>query len=85
VRTCQVVKSRASQLTRFVQINLPLQPGEGRGEGTISIFSSAKPRGATLSGRNPTYLGALTVEEQETILALYRKIARVGQPNPRTA
>ena len=27
-----------------------------------------------------TYLGALTVEEQETLLALYRKIARVGLP-----
>jgi DNA-binding MarR family transcriptional regulator len=27
-----------------------------------------------------TYLSALTVEEQETLLALYRKIARVGQP-----
>jgi DNA-binding MarR family transcriptional regulator len=27
-----------------------------------------------------TLLGALTVEEQETLLALYRKIARVGQP-----
>ncbi len=26
-----------------------------------------------------TYLGALTVEEQETLLALYRKIARVAQ------
>jgi MarR family 2-MHQ and catechol resistance regulon transcriptional repressor len=29
-----------------------------------------------------TFLGALTVEEQETLLALYRKIARVGQPEP---
>ena len=27
-----------------------------------------------------TYLSALTAEEQETLLALYRKIARVGQP-----
>src|SRR5262249_55740496 len=27
-----------------------------------------------------TLLGALTVEEQETLLALYRKIARVGHP-----
>jgi DNA-binding MarR family transcriptional regulator len=27
-----------------------------------------------------TYLGALTVQEQETLLALYRKIARVGRP-----
>ena len=27
-----------------------------------------------------TYLGELTPEEQETLLALYRKIARVGQP-----
>ena len=27
-----------------------------------------------------TYLAALTVEEQETLLALYRKIARVGRP-----
>jgi DNA-binding MarR family transcriptional regulator len=27
-----------------------------------------------------TYLGALTAEEQETLLALYRKIARVGRP-----
>jgi DNA-binding MarR family transcriptional regulator len=27
-----------------------------------------------------TYLGALTPEEQETLLALYRKIARVGKP-----
>jgi DNA-binding MarR family transcriptional regulator len=26
------------------------------------------------------YLGALTAEEQETLLALYRKIARVGRP-----
>jgi DNA-binding MarR family transcriptional regulator len=26
------------------------------------------------------YLSALTAEEQETLLALYRKIARVGQP-----
>jgi MarR family 2-MHQ and catechol resistance regulon transcriptional repressor len=29
-----------------------------------------------------TFLGALTVEEQETLLALYRKIARVGQSEP---
>ena len=29
-----------------------------------------------------TYLGALTDEEQETLLALYRKIARVGQSEP---
>jgi DNA-binding MarR family transcriptional regulator len=28
-----------------------------------------------------TYLGALTTEEQETLLALYRKIARIGQPS----
>jgi DNA-binding MarR family transcriptional regulator len=27
-----------------------------------------------------TYLSALTADEQETLLALYRKIARVGQP-----
>jgi len=27
-----------------------------------------------------TYLSALTEEEQETLLALYRKIARVGKP-----
>jgi DNA-binding MarR family transcriptional regulator len=27
-----------------------------------------------------TYLSALTPEEQETLLALYRKIARVGRP-----
>jgi MarR family 2-MHQ and catechol resistance regulon transcriptional repressor len=27
-----------------------------------------------------TYLSALTAEEQETLLALYRKIARVGRP-----
>jgi DNA-binding MarR family transcriptional regulator len=31
-----------------------------------------------------TYLGALTVEEQEILVALYRKIARVGQPEPGT-
>jgi DNA-binding MarR family transcriptional regulator len=29
-----------------------------------------------------TFLGALTVEEQETLLALYRKIARVGLSEP---
>ena len=29
-----------------------------------------------------TFLGALTVEEQETLLALYRKIAHVGQTGP---
>jgi DNA-binding MarR family transcriptional regulator len=35
-----------------------------------------------------TYLSALTVGEQETLLALYRKIARVGRPEavrPRNA
>jgi DNA-binding MarR family transcriptional regulator len=30
-----------------------------------------------------TYLNALTDDEQETLLALYRKIARVGQPGDR--
>jgi hypothetical protein len=29
-----------------------------------------------------TYLEALTVEQQETLLGLYRKIARVGQACP---
>jgi len=29
-----------------------------------------------------TFLGALTVEEQETLLDLYRKIARVGPSEP---
>jgi DNA-binding MarR family transcriptional regulator len=30
-----------------------------------------------------TYLNALTADEQETLLALYRKIAHVGQPGAR--